>query len=75
MSLRTAAWLAWALAGLSVIMFLASFPLYILARLAPVPISRDANLGVGSQLGSALFLAFPIVGALIAARHPHNPIG
>jgi hypothetical protein len=70
-----AAWLAWALAGLSVVMFLASFPLYILARSAPVPTSWDANLGLGSHLGLALLLAFPIVGALIASRHPHNPIG
>jgi hypothetical protein len=75
MSLRVATRLPWALAGLSVVMFLASFPLYILARSAPVPSSWDANLDIGGQLASALFLAFPIVGALISSRHPRNPIG
>jgi hypothetical protein len=70
-----AARLAWSLAALSVAMFLASFPLFVLARSAQVPSSWDANLGVGSQVGGALFLVFPIVGALIAARHPRNPIG
>jgi MFS family permease len=72
---RVTSWLAWSLAALSVGVFLASFPLYILARSAPVPVSWDANLGLGSQLASALLLAFPIVGALIASRHPRNPIG
>ena len=70
-----AARLAWALAGLSLVLFLASFPVYFLARSAPVPDSWDANLGLGGQLGSALLLAFPIVGALIASRHPRNLIG
>jgi hypothetical protein len=74
-SSRVAAWLAWTLAGLSVVIFLATFPLYFLARSAPVPTSWDANLDIGGQLGSALFLAFPIVGTLIASRHPRNPIG
>ena len=67
--------LAWSLAALSVVTFLASFPLFVLVRSAQVPRSWDANLGVGSQLGGAFFLAFPIVGALIAARRPRNPIG
>jgi hypothetical protein len=72
---RAASWLAWSLAALSVVMFLASFPLYFLARSAPVPTSWDANLGLGSHLASVLLLAFPAVGALIASRHPRNPIG
>jgi hypothetical protein len=72
---RATSWLAWSLAALSVGVLLASFPVYLLARSAPVPASWDASLGIGSQLGSALLLAFPIVGALIASRHPHNPIG
>jgi hypothetical protein len=72
---RATSWLAWSLAALSVGVFLATIPLYILARSAPVPVSWDANLGLGSHLASALLLAFPIVGALIASRHPRNPIG
>ncbi len=67
--------LAWVLAGLSLALFLATFPVYVLARSAPVPSSWDANLGLGGQLGSALLLAFPMVGAMIASRHPCNPIG
>ncbi len=73
---RTATtWLAWSLAGLSVALFVASIPLLVLARSAHVPDSWGADLSVGSLLGGALFLTFPIVGALIASRHPHNPIG
>ena len=30
---------------------------------------------IGELLGGALFLVFPVVGALIAARRPRNPIG
>ena len=38
MSSRSARWwLVWALAGLSVAMFVASLPLYLLARSAPCP--------------------------------------
>jgi len=56
-------------------MFLASIPLYVLARSAQVPSSWGANLTVGGLLDIVPFLAFPIVGALIASRRPHNPIG
>jgi len=35
----------------------------------------DADLTTGSLLGQALFLVFPLVGALIASRRPENPIG
>ena len=67
------AWPAWSLAGLSVAMFLASIVLYVLAR------SAQEAPGAGGALGDLLiyvpFLAFPIVGALIASRHPKNPVG
>jgi hypothetical protein len=72
---RAATWLAWTLAALSVAMFATSVLLWALARSAPVPASWDANLGVGSVLGSVFFLAFPLVGALIASRRPRNPVG
>jgi hypothetical protein len=69
----TAAWLAWSLAGLSVVMFVASIVLHVLTH----P-SQEAT-GAGDTLGELLiygsFLAFPIVGALIASRHPRNPVG
>jgi hypothetical protein len=73
MSTRTAAWLVWSLAGLSVAMFVASIVLHVLTH----P-SQEAT-GAGDTLGELLiygtFLAFPIVGALIASRHPRNPVG
>jgi hypothetical protein len=75
MSTRASAWLAWALAGLTVVMFVASIALCFLARAAHVPSSWGTDLSVGGLLGGALFLAFPLVGALIASRHPGNPVG
>jgi hypothetical protein len=70
---HTAAWLAWSLAGLSVVMFVASIVVHVLTH----P-SQEAT-GAGDTLGELLiygaFLAFPIVGALIASRHPRNPVG
>ncbi|MBA3390041.1 MAG: hypothetical protein H0U02_11895 [Rubrobacter sp.] len=75
MHTRAAFWLAWSLAGLSVVMFAAIFPLWVLTRSAHVPASWDANLTLGDWLAGALFLIFPLVGALIASRRPGNPIG
>jgi hypothetical protein len=70
-----ATWLAWSLAGLSVAMFVASVVLYVLARSAQSPGDWFTVGTVGDMLGFVPFLAFPIVGALIASRRPHNPIG
>jgi len=75
MSLRQATLLAWSLAGLSVATFVARVPLYVLVRSEHVPNSWDANPTIGDLLGGGLFLVFPLVGALIAARRPRNPIG
>src|SRR5215217_748694 len=73
---RASSWLAWSLAGLSVVMFVASIPLCLLARSAHVPSSWGADLSiVGLLLGGGLFLLFPLVGALIASRRQRNPIG
>jgi len=73
MSRRAASWLAWSLAGLSVVMFLAIVVLNVFAHS-----SHEAS-SPGGVLSDLLFyipfLAFPIVGALIASRRPHNPIG
>jgi hypothetical protein len=73
MSTRTSSWLAWSLAGLSVVMFVASIVLHALTH------SSQEATGAGDTLGELLiygsFLAFPIVGALIASRHPRNPVG
>jgi hypothetical protein len=74
-SVRASAWLAWSLAALSVAMFVASVALFVLARSAQVPSSWSSSLTLGGMVVSVPFLAFPIVGALIASRRPHNPIG
>jgi hypothetical protein len=73
MSTRATSWLAWSLAGLCVAMFLASAVLYVL-----VPSSQEGPSPSGALselLIFVTFLAFPIVGALIASRQPKNPVG
>ncbi len=72
MSHRTASWLAWSLAGLCVVMFVVGVALYVLARAEQEAPSTDA---LGNLLIYVIFLAFPIVGALIASRRPRNSIG
>jgi hypothetical protein len=70
---HAASWLAWSLVALSVAMFVASVMLYVLTYS-----SREAT-GAGDTLSELLiygsFLAFPIVGGMIASRHPKNPVG
>jgi hypothetical protein len=75
MGRRTAAWLAWSLAALCVAMSLAIIALYALLRSAQVPSSLGTRLALIDLLAGVPFLAFPVVGALIASRRPHNPIG
>jgi hypothetical protein len=75
MSRHSAAWLAWSLAGLSVAMFVANVALYVLIRSAHLPSGLVASRTVIDALTSVPVLAFPFVGALIASRRPHNPIG
>jgi hypothetical protein len=75
MSYRAAAWLAWSLGALSVTMFVANVVLYFLAP----SVQSASNWGTLSTISDMLvfvsFLAFPIVGALIASKHPRNPVG
>ena len=56
-------------------MFLASVALWALARGAHVPSNLGVDLSLDNLLGGVLFLAFPLVGALIASRRPRNPVG
>ena len=76
MSSRAAAWLAWSLAALSLAMFVANVALYIiLPRSVQPPITWGTG-GLSIVFVFMLpFLAFPLVGALIASRRPKNPIG
>ena len=74
-------WLAWSLAALSVAMFvvgaaLTESSLYVGAAPQPSTASTWGTAGALSSLVIFLpFLAFPLVGALIASRRPENPIG
>ena len=72
---RTAAWLAWSLGALSLVMFVATVVLYFATRSVQPPSSWGTG-GLSVVLIFLLpFLAFPMVGALIASRRPENPIG
>jgi hypothetical protein len=75
MSTRTAAWLAWSLAALSVIMFVAAIALHVLARSMDSAGEWSTLGAVGRVLGFLPFLAFPLVGALTASRRPRNWVG
>jgi hypothetical protein len=79
MSPRAAARLAWSLAGLSVAMFVGGCLLTVLSLSDAPATSASGDWGTASQLGGLLlflpFLAFPLVGALVASRRPRNPIG
>jgi hypothetical protein len=80
MSTRAASWLAWSLAGLSGTMFVSGAILTILSLYIAAPAEQpSSDWGSGGAIGGLLilapFLAFTIVGALIAARRPENPIG
>jgi len=72
---RIASWLAWSLAGLAFAAFFASASLFVLARFARVPSSLGTGGTVADMLVFLPFLAFPVVGALIASKRPNNPIG
>jgi hypothetical protein len=77
---RAYSWLAWALAGLSGALFVAGAILTILSLYVRAPAAQpSSDWGSGGAIGDLLilapFLAFTIVGALIASRRPENPIG
>jgi hypothetical protein len=80
MSTHASAWLAWSLAGLSGTMFVAGAILTILSLYVTAPAAQpSSDWGSGGAIGNLLilapFLAFTIVGALIASRRPENSIG
>jgi hypothetical protein len=75
MSTRAISWLAWSLAALCVVLFLAAVVLQIVTLPVRPPSSWGTG-GISTPLWAILpFLPFPIVGALIASRRPRNPIG
>jgi hypothetical protein len=71
MSARSAAWLAWSVCAFSVALTL----LYVLLNLLTPRIpARELFLGFDVFYTIGLLL-YPTVGALVASRRPHNPIG
>ena len=56
-------------------MFLASGVLGVLARSAQSPGNSTTVGTISETVSFVAFLAFPIVGALVASRRPENPIG
>jgi hypothetical protein len=75
MSAGATSWQAWSLAGLCVAVFVPLVALYVLARSAQSPGNWLTVGTVSDMLGFVPFLAFPIVGALVASMRPKNPIG
>jgi hypothetical protein len=69
---RAASWLAWSLAMLSVVMFVAAG---VFSVLTPSPGNPSIVAITSETVGFVLFLAFPILGALVASRRPRNPVG
>ena len=76
MSTRTAAWLAWSLAALSVALLAGGIALARTTRPPELELTYgsvgDAYSGVPAL---AIVLTFSVVGAIIASRHPRNTIG
>jgi hypothetical protein len=72
---RASFWLAWLLAGISGAMFAAGFVCAFLTLRVADPVKQVSSGGIGKLLVYVPFLAFPIVGALIASKRPRNPIG
>ena len=71
MSTRTAAWLAWSLWGLSVVLFAPSIPLYLASPTSAGIVLRVVEVVVTT----ALVLTLSSTGALIATRRPENRVG
>jgi DNA-binding SARP family transcriptional activator len=67
---RSASTLAWSLCGLAVALFVGLLVLGPLGEAAEGP-----QIGLFDYVVFAAFLAYAGVGALVAARHPRNPIG
>jgi hypothetical protein len=72
---RVSTWLAFSLAALCVAMFVAAGALSILAQSALSPGNWITVSTVRETSSLVPFLAFPLVGALVAFRRPENSIG
>ena len=70
MSLRTAAWLAWLVCALS--LMLTAFGLLLVSLDLSQPDTRVYDYWVENTI---LALAFSVVGGVVASRRPGDPIG
>ena len=76
MSSRAAAWLAWSLVALSVALLVGGIALSLAASSAVPDLPYDGETDDGSVVADLVpLLAFSVVGAIIASRHPRNAIG
>src|SRR5215216_6403100 len=72
---RAVTWLAWSLAALPVVLLLCGSLLSVAANSVGTGFSYDSETLFASAISVATLLPFSVVGAIVAARHPHNPIG
>src|SRR5215218_3530406 len=70
-SSRTAAWIAWTIVGVSVALMPFKWLLFFLTPSIPY---KEVPLAV-FVLFEVLTLTFLVIGAFVASRRPHNPIG
>jgi hypothetical protein len=76
MSRRTAAWLAWSLWAVCVVLITLALILdFLTGEVIPQGVPGERPSPAFAVLTGVLSLAFPTVGALIASRLPTNPIG
>src|ERR687889_1239416 len=76
MSHRTAAWLAWSLCAVCVVLVTLALVLDFITDQSVMPFQAGEIYDPGfAVLTGVLSLAYPTVGALIASRLPANPIG
>jgi signal transduction histidine kinase len=73
MSRRSAAWLAWSLCSVSLVLLGLSVLLAFLGR--PAPLLEESASWYGQAIFAAGSAGAPVLGALIASRHPENHYG
>ncbi len=73
MSTRAAAWLAWSLCAVTLSMLALALLLSFLGMSTPLP--SGWRSWQQQAIGAAGFIGAPLLGGLIASRHPQNPYG
>jgi NADH:ubiquinone oxidoreductase subunit 4 (subunit M) len=76
MSYRAASWLAWSLVALSVVLLVGGIALARMTRSTALELPYGSVGDAGYVvIALANVLTFTVVGAIVASRHPRNPIG